>query len=177
MCPSSCGSRCRAGSAAATSRPARRAGASGSGCSGVPAPTSLPHPDPARQSHREAMLASGSVPVNGVVLTLLVLVTSIALVAGLAWASRRLLGLPVGALRALIAGLLGFAAAYFLGRALQAAQPGHLAAFITVGLGVPLVVAMILLVVAEALVPSGMVPQPLEVIRGTPAGGCALTAL
>src|SRR5262245_7769135 len=55
----------------------------------------------------------------------------------------------------------------FLGRALQAAQPGHLAAFITVALGVPLVVAMILLVVAEALVPSGMVPQPLEVIRGT----------
>ena len=69
------------------------------------------------------MLASGSVPVNGVVLTLLVLVTSIALVAGLAWASRRLLGLPVGALRALIAGLLGFVAADLLVRTLQPAQP------------------------------------------------------
>src|SRR5262249_53184944 len=123
------------------------------------------------------MLAAQSSPVSAIVFAIVVLATSLALVAGLAWASRRLLGLPVGALRALIAGLLGFAAAYFLGRALQAAQPGHLAAFITVALGVPLVVAMILLVVAEALVPSGMVPQPLEVIRGTPAGGCALTAL
>ena len=113
------------------------------------------------------MLASGSVPVNGVILTLLVLVTSIALVAGLAWASRRLLGLPVGALRALIAGLLGFAAAYLLGSALRAAQPGHLAAFLTVVVGVPLIVAMIFLVAAEALVPSGTVPQPLEVITGT----------
>ena len=113
------------------------------------------------------MLASGSVPVNGVILILLVLVTSIALVAGLAWASRRLLGLPVGALRALIAGLLGFAAAYLLGSALRAAQPGHLAAFLTVVVGVPLIVAMIFLVAAEALVPSGTVPQPLEVITGT----------
>jgi ubiquinone biosynthesis protein len=113
------------------------------------------------------MLASGSVPVNGVILTLLVLVTSIALVAGLAWASRRLLGLPVGVLRALIAGLLGFAAAYLLGSALRAAQPGHLAAFLTVVVGVPLIVAMIFLVAAEALVPSGTVPQPLEVITGT----------
>ena len=113
------------------------------------------------------MLAAQSSPVSAIVFAVVVLATSLALVAGLAWASRRLLGLPVGALRALIAGLLGFAAAYFLGRALQAAQPGHLAAFITVALGVPLVVAMIFLVVAEALVPSGMVPQPLEVIRGT----------
>jgi ubiquinone biosynthesis protein len=55
------------------------------------------------------MLAAQPAPVNGVVLTLVMLPTSIALVVGLAWASRRLLGLPVGTLRALIAGLLGFA--------------------------------------------------------------------
>jgi ubiquinone biosynthesis protein len=113
------------------------------------------------------MLASGSVPVNGVVLTLLVLFTSIALVAGLAWASRRLLGLPVGALRALIAGLLGFAAAELLVRTLQPAESGHVAAFLTVVLGVPLVVAMIFIVVAEVLVPSGTVPQPVDVVLGT----------
>ncbi len=112
------------------------------------------------------MLASGSVPVNGVVLTLLVLVTSIALVAGLAWASRRLLGLPVGALRALIAGLLGFAAAELLVRTLQPVQSGHVAAFLTVVLGVPLVVAMIFIVAAEVLVPSGTVPQPVDVVLG-----------
>jgi ubiquinone biosynthesis protein len=112
------------------------------------------------------MLASGSVPVNGVILTLLVLVTSIALVAGLAWASRRLLGLPVGALRALIAGLLGFAAAEILVRTLQPVQSGHVAAFLTVVLGVPLIVAMLFIVAAEALVPSGTVPQPVDVVLG-----------
>ena len=104
---------------------------------------------------------------NGIVLTVAVLVTSIALVAGLAWASRRLLGLPVGTLRALIAGLAGFAAAEAFGRALHAARPGHLAAFFTVALGVPLIVAMIFLVVAEALVPTGTGPGPVEVVRGT----------
>jgi ubiquinone biosynthesis protein len=112
------------------------------------------------------MLASGSVPVNGVILTLLVLVASIALVAGLAWASRRLIGLPVGALRALIAGLLGFAAAEVLVRTLQPVQSGHVAAFLTVVLGVPLIVAMIFIVAAEALVPSGTVPQPVDVVLG-----------
>ena len=112
------------------------------------------------------MLASGSVPVNGVILTLLVLVTSIALVAGLAWASRRLLGLPVGALRAVIAGLLGFAAAEIIVRTLQPVQSGQVAAFITVVLGVPLIVAMIFIVAAEALVPSGTVPQPVDVVLG-----------
>ena len=112
------------------------------------------------------MLAAGSVPENGVILTLLVLVTSIALVAGLAWASRRLLGLPVGALRALIAGLLGFAAAEILVRTLQPVQSGQVAAFITVVLGVPLIVAMIFIVAAEALVPSGTVPQPVDVVLG-----------
>jgi ubiquinone biosynthesis protein len=112
------------------------------------------------------MLAAGSVPVNGVILTLLVLVTSVALVAGLAWASRRLLGLPVGALRALIAGLLGFAAAELLVRTLRPVQSGHVAAFLTVVLGVPLIVAMVFIVAAEALVPSGTVPQPVEVVLG-----------
>jgi hypothetical protein len=61
-----------------------------------------------------------------------VLATSMALVAGLAWGSRQLLGLPVGALRAFIAGLLGFVVAYVLGSSLHAAQPGHAVAFFTV---------------------------------------------
>jgi ubiquinone biosynthesis protein len=112
------------------------------------------------------MLAAQSSPVSGIVFAVAVLAASLVLVAGLAWASRRLLGLPVGALRALIAGLLGFVAAEILGRSLRAAQPGHLAAFVTVALGVPLVVAMIFLVVAEALVPSGTGPRPVEMIGG-----------
>ena len=113
------------------------------------------------------MLAAGSSPVSGLVFIVAVLATSMALVAALAWASRRLLGLSVGVLRALIAGLLGFGAAVLLGRALRAAQPGHEVAFLTVALGVPLIVAMIFLVAAEALVPSGTGPGPVEIVRGT----------
>jgi ubiquinone biosynthesis protein len=105
--------------------------------------------------------------VNGIVFTVAVLAASLALVAVLAWASRQLLGLPVGPLRLLIAGLLGFGAAELLGSALQAAQPGHPAAFFTVAIGVPLIVAMIFIVVAEALVPSGTLPGPVEIIQGT----------
>jgi ubiquinone biosynthesis protein len=113
------------------------------------------------------MLAAQSSPVSGIVFAVAVLGTSMALVAGLAWASRRLLGLPVGALRTLIAGLLGFATAYLLGRSLQASQPGHQAAFLTVALGVPLIVAMVFLVAAEALVPSGTSPRPVDLVLGT----------
>src|SRR5215467_2360903 len=113
------------------------------------------------------MLAAQSSPLSTIAFAVVVLATSAAIVAGLAWAARRLLGLPVGALRALIAGLLGFVAAYLLGKSLHAAQPGHQLAFVGVAIGVPLIVAMVFIVAAEALVPSGMLPQPLEVIRGT----------
>jgi ubiquinone biosynthesis protein len=112
------------------------------------------------------MLAAQSSPVSGFVFVVAVLATSIVLVAALAWASRQLLGLPVGTLRAFIAALLGFVVAYLLGRSLHAAEPGHAVAFFTVVLGVPLIVAMIVIVAAEVLVPSGTGPGPLEVIRG-----------
>lgn len=113
------------------------------------------------------MLAAQPGPVSGVVLTFTVLVTSIALVAGLAWASARLLGLPVGTVRAVIAGLLGFAAAVGITQMLQPVQTaGRVAAFIIAALGVPLIVAMLFIVVAEALVPTGTGPQPVQVIRG-----------
>ena len=117
-----------------------------------------------------AMLAAPSSPVSGLVFVVAVLATSIVLVAALAWASRQLLGLPVGTLRAFIAGLLGFVVAYLLGRSLQAGEPGHAVAFFTVVLGVPLIVAMIVIVAAEVLVPSGTGPGPLEVVRGVRSG-------
>ena len=101
------------------------------------------------------LLAAQSSPVGGFVMTIAVLVISVVLVACLAWTARRLLGRPVGALRALVAGLLGFAAAELFGRSLLPAQTGHVAAFVTVALGIPLVVAMIFIVAAEVLVPSG----------------------
>jgi hypothetical protein len=46
------------------------------------------------------MLTAQSSPVSGFVFVVAVLATSIVLVAALAWASRQLLGLPVGTLRA-----------------------------------------------------------------------------
>src|SRR6516164_847283 len=84
------------------------------------------------------MLAAQSSPVSGIVFVVAVLATSIVLVAVVAWASRQLLGLPVGTLRAFITGVLG----------------------------VPLIVAMIFIVAAEVLVPSGTGPGPVEVVLG-----------
>jgi ubiquinone biosynthesis protein len=111
------------------------------------------------------MFAAHPLPMSGLGFTTAVLVTGIALVIGLAWASSRLLGLPVGTIRALIAGLLGVAAAEAFGRSLHPAQDGHLIVFVTVSLGVPVIVAMIFIVIAEALVPRGSGPGPLEMIR------------
>ena len=111
------------------------------------------------------MEAASSAPVSGLGLTVAVLVTSVALVLGLGWAARRLLGLPVGALRVLIAGLIGFGVSELFGRSVRTVQAGHLAAFFTVLLGVPVIVAMIFIVVAEALVPTGTAPYPAEMIR------------
>jgi ubiquinone biosynthesis protein len=102
--------------------------------------------------------------VNGIVFAVIVLAASVVLVAVLAWVSRRLLGLPVGTLRAVIAGLVGFAAALIVGQALRATESGHLAVFFSVALGVPLIVAMIFIVAAEALVPTGAGPQPVELV-------------
>jgi ubiquinone biosynthesis protein len=102
--------------------------------------------------------------VNGIVFAVIVLASSVVLVAVLAWVSRRLLGLPVGTLRAVIAGLVGFVAALIVGQALRATESGHLAVFFSVALGVPLIVAMIFIVAAEALVPTGAGPQPVELV-------------
>jgi hypothetical protein len=74
------------------------------------------------------VLAANLPPVSGVAQALAVLAISIVLVAGLAWASRRLLGLPVGRLRALLAALAGFAVAEALSRSLQDVRSGHAAA-------------------------------------------------
>jgi ubiquinone biosynthesis protein len=80
-------------------------------------------------------------------------------------------------LRALIAGLLGFAAAEILVRTLQPVQSGHVAAFLTVVLGVPLVVAMDLHRGGGGAGAEREVPQPLDVVLGRAARAGALAAL
>lgn len=92
------------------------------------------------------------------------LVTGAALVGGLAWAARRLLGLPVGGGRTLIAGVLGFSFSGLFAQDIQHDNPGL---FLFISLAASVLVAMTFIVVAEALVPTGSLPRPAEVVRAT----------
>jgi ubiquinone biosynthesis protein len=115
---------------------------------------------------KDAMLAASSAQVHLNALgNAALLVTGLLLILGLGWAARRLLGLPVGVLRTLIAGLIGAAVAQGLGSGLQTTQRGHEATFFTLVLAVPLLVAMVFIVVSEALVPSGTMPGAVEMAR------------
>jgi hypothetical protein len=69
------------------------------------------------------MDGASSAPVSGLGFTVAVLVTSVALVLGLGWAARRLLGLPVGAPRVLIAGVIGFGVSILFGRSREVPSP------------------------------------------------------
>ena len=88
-----------------------------------------------------------------------------------AFVVRRLLGLPLSALRTLLAGLIAFFCASPIILALGGSSvsrtrttlPGLL--FVLLGVIIALLVGMIFLVVSEALVPSGSLPGPLYVLR------------
>jgi ubiquinone biosynthesis protein len=97
----------------------------------------------------------------------LIVVSVVAIVGAFALLARRLLGMRFGLVRLLLAGLVGFAVAGPIARSLAGAVP-------TTGPGITpvwflilagacaLLVAMVFLVIAEALVPSGSLPGPLE---------------
>ena len=109
--------------------------------------------------------------VLAVALTAVLIVVSVAaIVGGFALLARRLLGLRFGLVRLLLAGLVGFAVAGPIAQALAGPiQAGGGTAtplwFLILAGAAALVVAMVFLVVAEALVPSGSVPGPLELRR------------
>jgi ubiquinone biosynthesis protein len=104
----------------------------------------------------------------------LILLSIIGLVGGFAVLARRLLGLRFGVVRLLLAGLVAFAVVGPIARAVSGSLPadGDVATpvwFLILTGACALVVAMVFLVVAEALVPSGSLPGPLEwrrVLRG-----------
>jgi ubiquinone biosynthesis protein len=98
---------------------------------------------------------------------ILIVLSLVGIIGGYALLARRLLGLRFGVVRLLIAGLLGFAVAGPIARSVVGAAPVTSQAvtpvwFLILAGACALVVAMVFLVVAEALVPSGSVPGPLE---------------
>lgn len=102
----------------------------------------------------------GDVPVNVLVLVGGA-VGGAGVVAAQAVAARRLLGLRVGAVRTIVAGAVGWAAFGLVGRRLH--DSGEWWLFLSLTLGVPILATMGLLVVGEALVPSG--GRPLRELR------------
>jgi len=90
------------------------------------------------------------------------IVSGIALVAALAWACRRLLGLPVGMVRTAVGGLLGSSLMGYLTRGLQQDEPGLFFIVITAS---DVLFAMAFIVVSEALIPTGSLPHPTRLVR------------
>lgn len=88
-------------------------------------------------------------------------------VAALAVTARRLLGVSVGVVRTMVAGGVGYVVAALVASAVAApgAHKGTPLLFLPVLIGVAVLVAMVILVVAEALVPSGTRLRPLRFVR------------
>jgi ubiquinone biosynthesis protein len=109
----------------------------------------------------------------------LILLSVAAIVGAFALLARRLLGLRFGLVRLLLAGLVGFAVVGPIAQAVAGSMPATGTAatpvwFLILAGAAALVVAMVFLVVAEALVPSGSLPGPLELrraLRGRVARG------
>ena len=100
----------------------------------------------------------------------LIVLSGAAIVGAFALLARRLLGLGFGLVRLLLAGLIGFAVAGPIAQAMAGSVSTRGSAiapvwFLILAAAAALLVAMTFLVVAEALVPSGSLPNPLELRR------------
>jgi ubiquinone biosynthesis protein len=100
----------------------------------------------------------------------LIVLSGAAIVGAFALLARRLLGLGFGLVRLLLAGLVGFAVAGPIFQAMSGTVAAKGSAitpvwFLILAAAAALLVAMTFLVVAEALVPSGSLPSPLELRR------------
>ncbi|MGH9066810.1 MAG: ABC1 kinase family protein [Acidimicrobiales bacterium] len=108
-----------------------------------------------------ATLTAGQAVVGGILAALSVVV----LIGVISAVARRLLGLRVGVLRAVLAGVLSLAADFVFDLEVYVgAQPKPLV-FIPVQLGISLLVAMAFLALAEEVLPSGTWIRPLEWVR------------
>lgn len=98
----------------------------------------------------------------GDIVTSVVVVTAatVVLIAVLAAVVRRLLGVPIGTLRILAAGIVALAAEVAFEAQFVWNQPHSTLALLPVQLGIVVLVAMVVLVLGELLVPTGTVPRP-----------------
>ncbi len=96
-----------------------------------------------------------------------------------AFAVRRLLGLTLSPLRAWIGGLIALACASPIITAIGSSIAKHNGSwsflpavwFVILGVAIALLIGMLVLVIFEALVPSGSMPGPLYVIRAARNAG------
>jgi ubiquinone biosynthesis protein len=104
---------------------------------------------------------------------LLVVVITVLTVLVFAFGVRRLIGQPLPVFRTLIAGLIAFFVAtpiiMAIGGSAVKRGAGLLPGlwFVILGVVIALLVGMVFLVIVEALVPSGSLPGPVYVVRGT----------
>ena len=96
-----------------------------------------------------------------ILLGLLAIVTGVIFIAVISVAARRLLGLTVGLGRAVVAGAIGLAIEFVFGLHVRPSHRGS-SVYITLQLGLSILAAMLVLVLAEAVLPSGTWPRPLE---------------
>jgi len=92
---------------------------------------------------------------NPFLTALLILVTGVPFVAFLVLVPRRLLGLQIGLVRAVIAAIVGNVVWFAAGVSLQTGNEPITSALVTVQIGLAVVGAMAFLAAAEVVVPSG----------------------
>ncbi|GAA1536923.1 AarF/UbiB family protein [Actinomadura kijaniata] len=99
---------------------------------------------------------------SGLPLLSLALLTGFLLVGGLVWASRRLLGRPVGTVRTCVGALLAFSLSSVLAEQMRRESPGL---YLALTVACAVLLTMTFIVIAEALVPTGSLPHPSEIVR------------
>ncbi|HEY3684883.1 MAG TPA: AarF/UbiB family protein [Streptosporangiaceae bacterium] len=109
--------------------------------------------------------------INGVGFTIAAIASIVGAFVLLVVVPRRLLGVRFGLVRTFVAGAAGYAistpiARAFAGQFREAHNPWVPLWFIILLIACIAVIAMIILVIAEVLVPTGSVPGPLEMVRG-----------
>lgn len=97
---------------------------------------------------------------QAVVRVVVALVASIVFVAILSGVSQRLLGIPVGRMRALVAAVAAVGAEVGFESQVVWPNPGRAAAFIPLQVGVLFLAALVFLVLAELVIPGGSLPRP-----------------